>query len=276
VAVLALRRYREDHAGDRAAALAFASLLSLLPLLLLALAILGASGLPPGVLEDVRHWLIENLLPRSAESLDATLDSALGALRAASRGLGATGFLLLVLTAWKLLATLDRTFQQVWQTVGARSRFGRIAALWAAVLCGPFLVAASVFLTGRFEAVAATGGEGVRGIGVGIAAFAPLLTGATGVFLAYAVFPGRRCRVSAAVAGALATAVLWEGLKAGFAAYVHHAFLAKTVLAGLGVVPLFLIWFYLSWAVFVLGAEVAYVADDYERALARSGVVEGV
>ena len=41
-AVLALRRYREDHAGDRAAALAFATLLSLLPLMLLALAVLGA------------------------------------------------------------------------------------------------------------------------------------------------------------------------------------------------------------------------------------------
>ena len=73
--------------------------------------------------------------------------------------------------------------------------------------------------------------------------------------------------------GAAVSALLWESLKIGFALYVRRAFMVKTVLSGMGVVPVFLLWIYLSWMAFLLGAELAFVVHDYDGALRRGGLV---
>ena len=272
VVLLAGRRYREDHAGDRAAALAFATLLSMLPLLLLGLAVFGASGVDASRLEAVQRWLLDNFVPDTARGVQETLESTLGALRAASGGLGIAGVAFLVVTGWKLLATLQRTFEQIWGVRDFASRLRRVLAFWGVVVLSPFLVAASVLIFGFLEALAASGLLPGSVPEQAAAWLLPMVPGWAGVLLVYRLFAGRRTSWRAAILGATVAAVLAEGLKLGFALYVKRAFVTRTVLSGMGVVPVFLIWLYLSWVAFLLGAELAFVLHDYDGALRRGGL----
>ena len=269
--VLSCRRYRKDHAGDRAAALAYTTLLSMLPILFLALAVFGALVPSSERLEGVRDALFRNFVPETARGLQSTFETTLASLQDVSEELGLLGFILLVLTASKLLATLDRTFQQIWGKEEAASKLRRFLGFWITVLLSPFLVTASVFASGAAQALSGSGLQPVRTVADNVAFLVPLIPGWLGLLVAYRLWTGARVSLRAAVAGATVAALLWETLKLGFTAYIRHAFFAKTVLSGMGVLPLFLVWLYLSWAVFVLGAEIVYVAEDYERALRRCG-----
>jgi membrane protein len=271
-AILAARRYREDHAGDRAAALAFATLLSILPLLVLALAALGATGVGPESLDAVRRWMLRNFVPDTARGAQDLLEHALASVQGARRGLGAIGLAALVVTGWKLLATLQRTFEQIWGVADLRARLQRMLGFWGAVVVAPFLVALAVLLSGALGALAARGWL-PGGASSGIASrLLPFAGGWIGVLVLYRLCAGRRTTWRAAVIGSTAAAVLWEGLRIGFALYLKRALLAKTLLTGMGVIPVFLVWLYLSWVVFLLGAEIAFVVHDYDGALRRCGL----
>jgi len=273
VVVLTGRRYREDHAGDRAGALAFATLLSLLPLLLLALAAFGAVGMGPESLQHVRRWLLDNFVPDTALSFQQTVESTLDAVEKSRRGFGTVGSAMLVLTGWKLLATLQRTFEQIWGVRDFASRMRRMVTFWGSVLLAPFLVLGSLFLSGVVESLNSRGLLPGGALAATATYLLPAVPGWIGVLVVYRYCAGRRTTWRAAVVGAAVSSLSWELLKIGFALYVRRAFVMKTVLAGMGVVPVFLLWVYLSWVAFLLGAELAFVVHDYNGALRRGGLV---
>jgi membrane protein len=272
VLLLTGRRYREDHAGDRAGALAFATLLSLLPLILIALSVVGAVGMSPETLQQVRRWLLSTFVPETAGSFQQTIDATIDSVQNSRRGFGTIGVLMLFLTGWKLLATLQRTFEQIWGARDFASRMRRMLGFWGTVMLAPFLVAASLVLSGFVVTLEA---RGLLPAGVLVATATYLLPAVPmwlGVLAIYRFCAGRRTTWRAAVVGAAVTALLWELLKIGFTLYVKRAFVVKTVLSGMGVVPVFLVWIYLSWVAFLLGAELAFVVHDYAGALRRGGI----
>ena len=269
--VLAGRRYREDHAGDRAAALAFATLLSMIPLLLLAFAVFGSLGVDPERMHDARAWLFQNLVPETAQGVQDLMERSIEALREASAGLGIAGSILLVAAGWKLLATLQRTFGQIAGAVDLRAQLRRMVSFWTAVVLSPLLALASLVLSGALEALSSQGR--IAGALQSTASMLlPMLTGWAAVIVLYRYGGGPRTKWRAAVLGATAAALLWEVLKLGFALYLKQTLVTMTVLSGLGVVPVFLLWLYLSWVVVLFGAELACVANDYDSAARRSGI----
>ena len=270
--VLAGRRYREDHAGDRAAALAFATLLSMLPLLLLALSVFGASGVAPERINAVRTWLLENFVPETARAFQGNFEGTLVDLRNASRGLGIAGGVLLLAAGWKLYATLQRTFEQIWGVHDFRSRLRRLVGFWGTLLLAPFLVTASVVLSGQYEAAAARGAIPPGNLSQVLSLLLPAIPGLVGVVLVYRFCAGKATSWRSAILGAAVAAVCWEWLKIGFAIYVKRAIVTRTLIAGMGVLPVFLVWLYLSWVAFLLGAELAFVANGYDDALKRAGL----
>jgi membrane protein len=73
------------------------------------------------------------------------------------------------------------------------------------------------------------------------------------------MLPNLRVRWFAALAGSLATGFALEGLKWAFVHFAKRALLASYggVYGPLALVPLMLIWIYVSWWLVLLGAEVA-------------------
>jgi membrane protein len=272
-AVLAFRCYRHHHGADRAGALAFQTILTFLPIVLLALSAFGAWGVPEDQMHKVREWILTHFQADAAPGLENLVEDSLESLRKASKALGIAGFVAMILVASRLMATMDRTFEAIWGACGMRSSLRRLGGFWITLVLAPFGVVASLLLTGLLEALASSEVPTLRLVGRSLGVFAPLVPGWFALYLVYTFLPGCSVRARAAAGGALAAAVSWEVLKVLFALYCKHAFLTRTVLAGMGVIPIFLLWLYLSWSVFLIGAEAVLVIDDYGAALRRTGVV---
>ncbi|MEE9405537.1 MAG: YihY/virulence factor BrkB family protein, partial [Algisphaera sp.] len=94
--------------------------------------------------------------------------------------------------------------------------------------------------------------------------FAPLASLAVTwllLILLYLLLPNARVKLHSAIAGAFVGAVLWELSKLGFGYYVTKAVGYSALYGSLGLVPLFLLWLYLTWLAILFGLEVSYVVQ---------------
>jgi membrane protein len=84
------------------------------------------------------------------------------------------------------------------------------------------------------------------------------------LFLVNWLLPNVRVRWFAALAGSLATGFALEGLKWGFVHFARQAVMSSYggVYGPLALVPLMLLWIYVSWWLVLFGAEVAHAIQN--------------
>jgi len=82
--------------------------------------------------------------------------------------------------------------------------------------------------------------------------------------IVYLLLPNTRVKWRAAALGGTVAGIIWEFAKHGFNFYVAN-FVSYTKIYGtLGVLPIFLVWVYMSWLIFLFGAELCYVTQNAE------------
>jgi membrane protein len=86
----------------------------------------------------------------------------------------------------------------------------------------------------------------------------PVSIGLTALTFAviYAVLPPRSVPLAAAAVGGLVAALVFEGAKRGFVLYVTEMPTYQHVYGAVAIVPLFLLWVFVSWLVVLFGAAV--------------------
>lgn len=173
--------------------------------------------------------------------------------------IGPIGGLLLIWTAIGLLSNLEDALNRVFGAPRSRSLPRRLLLYWSVMTLSPIVVAAAAFLGQRAIDVS----QHLIGVGWLLASIGwagPLLVGMVVLAAVYKLMPNTHVRFRAAIIGAAVVSVLWLVARWGFAIYVQN-FVVKGNLYGLlGVLPLFLLWLYYSWLIFLFGAELAHTA----------------
>jgi membrane protein len=85
----------------------------------------------------------------------------------------------------------------------------------------------------------------------------------------YLVIPFTRVQMKSALLGAAIGSVLWELGKNVFANSVGQSVRYSTIYGSLAVIPIFLIWLYITWIIVLLGLEIAFTHQHF-AALVRS------
>ena len=131
-------RYDEDRCGQAAASLAFTTLLSLVPLITVALALL--SRLPQADLAEtaLRDFLFHNILPDKAGHIIGTYALHFSEKTHRLTLLGGAG---LFATALMTMLTIDHVFNAIWRVHRKRSLGRRLTLYGGALLFGPLLAA---------------------------------------------------------------------------------------------------------------------------------------
>jgi membrane protein len=91
----------------------------------------------------------------------------------------------------------------------------------------------------------------------------------------FCVVPNTRVQLGPASVGAMFSAGLWELAKQGFALYVSASKGYATLYGALALLPMFLVWVYLTWIVVLFGLHVSHAMQSY-RAAARQGLSQSV
>ncbi len=80
-------------------------------------------------------------------------------------------------------------------------------------------------------------------------------------FLLYIYFPARKVSKVAAIKGAIFATILWYGFSFLFGFYVKKAVAYSKLYGSLSIFPIFLIFVFLNWLIFLIGAEITYFLE---------------
>jgi len=195
--------------------------------------------------------------------------------------IGVVGALLLIYAAISMVVEVERAFNHVCRTPTGRGWGRRITQYWTLLTLGAIFLAATFLVSITFREWVrslADGGDALGRLLVGAAGFAVTVLISTALLtLAYTILPNRRLRLRPVAAGALVAAVCWEAGKWGFTQYLSLATeSAYSVLYGsLALVPLFMLWVYLTWLIVLFGLQVAYGVQMLEDGVDEPADAEG-
>ena len=236
-----------------AAALSFTTVLGLVPLFTVAFVYVARYPLFERWLTALERFLVRHLLPGSGSVVRPYLDE----FTARAANLQGIGIAIVVVTAVLLIATVESEINAIWGAREPRSIVRRIGVYTIGVTAGPLAIGAAVYSTNwLLEATLAAEIVGKREASALATPLAVAL--ATLVFTAmYGVLPARRVPLRAAFAGGLVAALAFEAAKRGFVLYVTNVPTYQRVYGAVAVLPLFLVWIFVSWVVVLFGAAVA-------------------
>ena len=236
-----------------AAALSYATVLNLVPLFTVAFVYVARYPLFQQWLDALEPFLLRHMLPGSGSAVRAYLTE----FTAKAGGLQGISIAFVVLTAVLLVATIEREINAIWKVREPRSWLRRAFVYALGITAGPLAIGAAIYaMTWVLETSVAQ----VPFVSPALTFIAtPLAVAVTTLAftLLYALLPARRVPLKAAFLGGLFAALGFEVAKFGFRLYVTTVPTYQMIYGTLAVVPLFLLWIYVSWYVILVGAAVA-------------------
>lgn len=244
-----LAQWARDRCPQQAAALAYQTTLSLVPILAIAFALLRSMG--SGESEDrLLDYLATYVLPDLRELIPyLKAFSAKISIGAA----GGVGLIITLVTCYSLYASVEQMFNDIWRAPNRRGVVGKFLTFYALVTLLPVLGAASIYWSGKL-------------VGTNSAAqvLGPLAIQFAALVLTNKLLPNLTVRWRAALMGAAVSGIAIEALKWGFLKFAKSMLLESYggVYGPLALVPMVLLWIYLSWLLILLGAEIAHAFQN--------------
>lgn len=257
-----LWKFWRDECPQRAASLAYTTLLSLVPSLAVAFAMLKGFGGLESIQARVEDLVYTHLVTTS--SLQAADYIQKFTERVDAGTIGTVGFLALIITAVSLLNTVAGAFNTVWGVEDRRSLKDRFLTFFALIILGPLLFGASISITGTILHLQVWARLPIPGLGPALSLLVPLMLTWGGFLLLYLVIPSAPLRLRPALLASLIVAATWEFVKIGFEWYVANVASYGKLYASLSVIPVFLLWLYVGWVIALLGFEVAFFLQHPE------------
>ena len=256
-------RFVEDQCIQRASALAYASLLAIVPLVALGFSVFTSFQAFNEVASHVRDMLLQYLLPTSQEEVQTYL----GQIASKAGALSIFGIIGLLFTATALLNTTEEAFNHIWRISRTRPWLSKFMTFWATLTLAPVLLGASITITSYFTALpiirdVAQGGASVL---VEIPFLVPWLMSSLALAFLYMLLPNTTVPFRYAIIGGLIAGGLFELTKLAFAFYVTKLANYELLYGALGALPIFLLWLYLVWVVVLFGAETAFGLQHPEQ-----------
>ncbi len=237
----------------RAMALTYISLFALVPALVVAFSVVQAFSGMDRLSVRVNEFLFENLAVGARATIEPYLQRFVQNAHLASAGL--VGGALLVWSSVSLFSNVDKAVNGIWGIKRRRPLTSQAVIYWVSLTLGPILLAGSVMVGHQMRSWLA--GTGVRFLAIPASA---LLTCAFFTVL-YVIVPHTKVRLRAALAGGLVAGIAWEVAKWGYAALVAGGVRYHAIYGSVAAIPIFLLWLYLSWAILLFGARLAFVAQ---------------
>lgn len=244
-----------DRLLVRATALAYVSSLALIPILAIAVSIIAAFG----VRENVTRFLVDQIAAGSPAASDWILRFVAGVNLGS---LGTLGAAALLVTTVLTVGNVERAFNDIWGVRRQRTWSRRLPDYLAVLVVAPLLLGVALSLAtvvrSQWVVQRLLEIESLHGV-TQVARHSPiLLLYAGGFAFLYWFLPNTTVRPSSALLGGVVSALLFNAAQALYVGFNVGAARYDALFGTFAVLPLFLVWIYVSWAIVLLGAEVAF------------------
>jgi len=244
-------RCKRDKITVSAGHLAYVTLLSLVPFIMVFFTILSAFPAIKDVRSQLENFIFNNFVPAAGDTVQKYIGDFVGN----ASEMGVVGILSLLAVALLLISNIDKTLNLIWRTPSQRPRVYTFAVYWMVITLGPLLMGSSVAVSSYLTGLTAFADEYTPGLGTFILKLVPVFTSLLAFIILYTMVPNKRVKPRYALSGALLATLLFELSKKGFALYVTSFPSYQLIYGALAVVPILFLWVYLSWIVVLVGAE---------------------
>jgi membrane protein len=246
----------------RAMGLVYTTLLSVVPLIAFAFAILKGFGAH----RDLEPVVYEFFRPMGAEGAAEITRNIMQFADRVSTGLvGSVGFALLL---WTLLGTINKvedSFNFLWRVEQPRSFARRVAEYLSLLIIGPILLVGFIGLS--HAALRSTLGqlEGMpflQQLNALLITLSPYAMVTALFTVVYMFVPNTRVQLRPAIIGALTAGVLWAAVGKIFTAMVVLSTRLTIVYAGFAFIVAALLWTYFGWLILLAGAQLSFYVQN--------------
>lgn len=284
------KSFSRNRGPVRASALAYTTLLALIPMLAIG-ASFAVGFLQRGGEKNIR-LIIDRFVSYVAPALDLQV-KADGANAMVGReevvtkitsfinnisggAIGVTSGIALILVAIQMLRTIEGTFNDIWGVTRGRGWFASFTQYFTVILLGPLILIAAITITSgpHFSKTM----EFMNRSPVLASLFfsmMPFCLLSLAFTLFYAYMPNTKVQFSAALTGGVVAGFLWQVNSLLNTMYASNVVTYSKVYGSLGLLPLFLVGIYFSWLFLLFGAQVAYAYQN-RAAYLQEKQAEGV
>jgi membrane protein len=246
---------RKARLPQIAGSLTFTTVLSVVPFLAVCFALFTRF---PSLLrrfrEAIESLLLKNLLP--ADIAQPVL-KYLTQFAANAGGLTWVGSAFLLATALALMLTVENALNQIWGVKRNRPFFRRLGLYLAMLAFGPPVLGLSLWATSTLLGMSAGWLEALPPSTRFVLHLGPAVLAAVALTCLFRFVPNTRVGWPQAVVGGVLASAAIELCKRGFAAYLLKLPTYKAVYGAFAVLPMFLLWVYVSWLVTLAAALLA-------------------
>lgn len=256
ISYISAESFLMDACLTHASALAYKTLLSLVPFIAIVFAILKGFG--------VQYSIREQLLKTITGNLTEIVDHLIILIDNVNAGaLGIIGLSFLLVTVFSLLSFVEKAFNNIWGIKTNRNFARKVTDYFSIVFLAPFFAALSISLNSflkiepRFEWL-----QFLPVLTQIILPFTPFLTASAACFVLYMFMPNSKIRWQAALGGGIIGGGCWIILQMfylTFSGYMHNL---NAIYQGFAQIPLFFLWVYCTWVIVLYGAEVSFAIQN--------------
>jgi len=252
-------RMAEDRTRQSAAELTFVSLFALVPMLTVSYAILQLVPAFANLDQRMQELVFRHFVPATG----AEVQQHLRGFAEQARRLTTAGTVILVLSAWVMLKTIDMQFNRIWRVREHRHGLANFLIYWAVLSLGPLLLGAGLAIsTYLFSLSVFSAAPEHPGPASWALQLLPQAFSFATFTLMYRVVPNCHVPLGHAALGGLLAALAFEAGKSLFGWIVGQG--NYTLIYGtFAALPLFLLWVHLSWQILLGGAEFVHALSTY-------------
>jgi membrane protein len=262
--IIAISEFKKDKIIDKASALTYFSLLSIVPVIAMGFGIAKGFGL-----EDRLENELDTLLFGGQQAvLHQVLEFSKRMLNEADGGIiSGISFVFLLYAVLRLMYNIELAFNDIWDTK-SRSWQRKVSDYIAIVLLGPLFVilssSATVFVTSTVQTLM----REFEFLGMFQPAilfalkFTPFVIISTLLMLLYLIFPNTRVKFLPAIVAAILAGIAFQLTQWAWINGQVYLTRYNTIYGTFAALPLFMIYLQLSWLIVLLGAEYAFAMQN--------------
>jgi len=290
------RLLKLNRSGQQAAALSYHTIFGIVPLAIVTLMIFRLFPYYSNLSDKVKNFIYEqaNLtafkspatnvskdtvdVPDDSEeavALTEHLDKIVSRFFTETKSgqIGLFSILIVIWAALALLATIEKSFNNIWHVTTGRNFLHRIISYWTLLTLGPLILGTGIYMITRYSQFVKLQETVLSHVAPQILSF---LIATVVFFLFYFVMPNTKVNFKAAIWGAAVAALVWMIAKSIFGYCITELGLYRTVYGALALIPMTVVWIYITWLTVLFGLQLTYTTqhlkslDAAEIAAARN------
>jgi len=232
-----------------AGSLTYTTLFAVVPLMTVTYTMFSLMPEYAHVGEEVEAFIFQNFVPGSS----SVVQEKLAEFADRARGLTTVGLVILFVTAFMMLVTIEKSFNKIWHVAKPRKGLQRFLLYWGVLSLGPACVVAGLLSSAYLYGLPLVSDLDAFGIRETLLGYLPVILSVLVFSVLYYAVPNCHVPFKHALLGGAVTTVVFQVALTVFA-QASKGFSYDAIYGTFAAVPVFLFWLYLVWVIILCGA----------------------